>query len=245
MANRVTGGSKTRYKKSQGASGENAPTDLLERPEALSESFDKSKDFLEKNQKPILGIALVILLIAGGFFGYRYYLNNQNVLAQEEMFQAVFYFDNGEYEKALSGDGNNFGFLDIITEYGGTKAANLANYYVGVIYLEQENYESAINYLSNFSSSDLLVQAEAYALTGDAHVQLEQYEEAARMYEKAANHNANKFFTPVYLMKAAMAYRDAGSNREAIDCYSQIITNYPTSSEVDSAKKYKALLERA
>ena len=245
MANRVTGGSKTRYKKSQGAPGEGAPTDLLERPEAISESFDKSKDFLEKNQKLIFGIALVVLLIAGSFFGYRYYLNNQNVIAQEEMFQSVFYFDNGEYEQALSGDGNNYGFLDIITEYGGTKSANLANYYVGIIYLEQENYESAINYLSNFSSNDLLVQAEAFALSGDAHVQLEEYEKAARMYEKAANHNANKFFTPVYLIKAAMAYKDAGNNSQAIDCYSQIIDDYPTSAEVDTAKKYKALLERA
>jgi hypothetical protein len=43
------------------------------------------------------------------------------------MFQAVYYFEADSLDKALNGDGNNLGFLEIIDEYSVTDAANLAN----------------------------------------------------------------------------------------------------------------------
>jgi hypothetical protein len=56
------------------------------------------------------------------------------------MFQAVRYFESDSLNLALNGDGNNLGFLQIVEDYSGTKAGNLANYYAGVIYLKQGNF---------------------------------------------------------------------------------------------------------
>ena len=72
------------------------------------------------------------------------------------MFQAVYYFEQDSLVKALNGDGNNYGFLEIIDEYGFSEAANLSHYYAGVSYLKLGNYNNAISYLNSFSSSDLL-----------------------------------------------------------------------------------------
>src|SRR5690606_3114897 len=138
--------------------------------------------------------------------GFNYYKNNLNQEAQNQMFQAVFYFEADSLDRALNGDGNNLGFLDIAAEYGITKAGNLANYYAGVSYLKQGKYELARLYLEDFSSDDLLVQARAYSLIGDAYMEEKNYEEAAKFYHKAAEYKPNKTFTPIYLMKEALAY---------------------------------------
>ena len=61
-----------------------------------------------------------------------------------DMFQAQKYFNdavNGStakdslYNLALNGGEGKFGMLDIIEEYSGTPAANLASYYAGTGYL--------------------------------------------------------------------------------------------------------------
>ena len=80
-----------------------------------------------------------------------------------DMFQAQQYFDQAVvggvqsdslYNMSLNGGEGKFGMLDIISEYKGTDAANLANYYAGMAYLNINDYTNAIEYLSNFSSDD-------------------------------------------------------------------------------------------
>ncbi|MBA4057947.1 MAG: cytochrome C biosynthesis protein, partial [Marivirga sp.] len=133
--------------------------ELLENPEALKEKLAGAESWLESNPKIVIGFAAAILLIIGGYFGFQYYKQSQNVLAQKEMFQAVFYFESDSLDRALNGDGNNLGFLNIIEDYSITDVGNLANYYAGVCYLKQGKYELARLYLEDFSSNDLLVQA--------------------------------------------------------------------------------------
>jgi TolA-binding protein len=159
------------------------------------------------------------------------------------MFQAVFYFEADSLDKALNGDGNNLGFLAIIEDYGITDAANLANYYTGVCYLKQSKFELARLYLEDFSSDDLLVQARAFSLVGDTYMEEENFEDAARYYSKAANYEPNKYFSPGYLMKAALAYEKLNQNDMAKEAYDKIITLYWDSEEYQNARKLKARLE--
>lgn len=241
MANRVTG-SKTRKPKPQQEEHHDA-SELLESSAALRERLTDTEDFVKKNAGLLTGLAVAIALLIGGFFGYRYYLDRQNDTAQEEMFQAVFYFEADSLNLALNGDGNNYGFLEIVDEFGGTDAANLAHYYSGVIYLKQGDYEEAIAHLSDFSASDLLVQAKAYALVGDAHMELEQYGEAAEQYEKAADYEPNEFFTPQYLKKAALAHQANNNLASAAAAYERIVDEFPQSNEFQEAQKQYARLQ--
>lgn len=217
--------------------------ELLENPEALKEKLAGAENWLESNPKIVLGVALVILLAVGGYFGFQFYRNSQNEQAQNEMFQAVFYFEADSLDKALNGDGNNLGFLNIIDDYGITDAANLANYYAGVCYLKQGKFELARLYLEDFSSNDLLVQARAYSLLGDTYMEEQKYEDAASYYKKAANYEPNKYFSPAYLMKEALAYEKLNQNDKAKEAYEKIITQYWDSDEYQEAKKFKARLE--
>ena len=138
--------------------------ELLENPDALKHSLEGAEFWFEKNSKLVLGVGIAALLVVAGYFGFNYYKTNQNELAQKEMFQAVYYFEADSLKLALNGDGNNLGFMDIADEYGISDAGNLANFYAGACFLKQGNYESAVRYLENFKSNDLLVQPRAYSL---------------------------------------------------------------------------------
>lgn len=217
--------------------------DLLENPEVLAEKLTKSEQFIEQHKTLILSIFGGIALIITGFFLYKYYIDNQNELAQDDMFQAVYYFEQDSLDLALRGDGNNYGFLDIIEEYDRTEAANLANFYAGTCYMLKGNYSSAIPFLKDFSSNDLLLEARAKSLLGDAYMDQEDFATAASYYDKAAAHKPTKEFTPIYLMKAALAYSLNGDTKKAIQKYDKVINEYKNTPEYNNARKYKALLE--
>jgi len=225
------------------AKKEEHKNDLLENPDALAHTLEGAEFWFEKNSKLVFGIGIAALLVVAGYFGFNYYKANQNELAQKEMFQAVYYFESDSLKLALNGDGNNLGFVDIADEYGISESGNLANFYAGACFLKQGNYESAIQYLDKFKSSDLLVQPRAYALMGDAYMELKKYEDAITYYNKASDYKPNKYFTPTYLMKAALAYEKLNQNDKAKEAYNKIITDFWDSSEYQNARKYKARLE--
>jgi tetratricopeptide (TPR) repeat protein len=217
--------------------------DLLENPEVLQEKLEGVEHWVEQNPKLLIGIVGALVLVAGGFFGYKYYVGNQDVQAQKEMFQAVRYFEADSLNLALNGDGNNLGFLAIVDDYGLTKAGNLANFYAGAVYMKQGKFPLAIVHLDDFKADDLLVQARAYSLIGDAYMEQKKFEDAAKYYDKAASYKPNKEFTPTYLMKAALAYEKLSNPEKAKAAYQTIIDTYWESSEVQNAKKFKAKLE--
>lgn len=230
-------------KKATAKKGKGQGNDLLESPEALAQQLTRTEEFLEKNRQLVLAIGAVVILAVGGFIFFNYYQSTQNESAQRELFQAVYYFEADSLGQALNGDGNNYGFLDIIDLYGGTKAGNLANFYAGATYLKLGDFESAIRYLKDFGSSDDLVQARAYSLIGDAYMEQLDYASAADYYQRASDYKPNKQFTPVYLNKAAIAYERNGELGAALKCYTTIVDKFFGAAEYQEARKHKARLE--
>lgn len=217
--------------------------ELVENPDALADRLYGSEDFVKKNKSKLLGVFIAIAAVIVGGFLYYNYRSTQNVEAQNAMFQAVYYFEADSLGKALNGDGQSLGLLEIADDYSGTDAGNLANFYAGVALLKQGQFAEAADRLENFESDDYLLQARAYSLTGDALLEQGKHSEAADMYKQAANHNANPFFSPQYLMKAGIAYEAENNYSAAAEVYDQIIKDYVASAEVTDAKKFKARAE--
>lgn len=218
-------------------------SELLENPEVIASRLEKGEAFLKKNSKILAGVLGAAVVLIGGILFFQINTQNQNVEAQKEMFQAVYFYEQDSVQLALDGDGINPGFLSIIEEYPRTDAANLANFYVGSIYLSERKYTEALTYLEQFSADDYLVQAKAYALIGDANMELGNVDKAISNYKKAADTNENKYFTPKYLNKLAIAYEESGKTQEAIDTYTTIEEEYYESFEFAAARKHKARLE--
>jgi TolA-binding protein len=217
--------------------------ELIENPEVIAEKLVPGEDFLKSNSKIFAGILAVAVVLIGGILFFQYNTQKQNEKAQAEMFQAVYFFEQDSVDFALNGDGINKGFLSIIEEYPRTDAANLAHFYTGSIYLSQKKFEDALTHLEEFSSDDYLVQAKAYSLVGDANLELGKTEEAIAQYTKAARTNENKYMTPKYLAKLAVAQEEAGKIEDAIKTYTEIEEKYYESFEFAAARKHKARLE--
>jgi TolA-binding protein len=217
--------------------------ELIENPEVIAEKLVPGEDFLKSNSKILAGILAVAIVLIGGILFFQYNTQQQNEKAQAEMFQAVYFFEQDSVDFALNGDGINKGFLNIIESYPRTDAANLAHFYTGSIYLSQKKFEDALTHLEEFSSDDYLVQAKAYSLVGDANLELGKTDEAIAQYTKAARTNENKFMSPKYLAKLAVAQEEAGKIEDAIKTYAEIEEKYYESFEFAAARKHKARLE--
>jgi tetratricopeptide (TPR) repeat protein len=218
-------------------------TDLIENPEVIASRLEKGEAFLKQNSKVFAGVLIAAIILIGGILFFQINTANQNENAQKEMFQAVYFYEQDSIQLALNGDGINSGFLSIVDEYPRTDAANLAHYYIGSIYLSERNYEGALTHLEQFSADDYLVQAKAYSLIGDANMELGNSDAAITNYKKAADTNENKYFTPKYLNKLAIAYEESGKIQEAINTYGTIEEKYYESFEFSAARKHKARLE--
>lgn len=223
--------------------GNSDQNEILENPDVLATTIGKGEAFLKQNSKVFAGVLAAAIILIGGILFFQINNQNQNEKAQEEMFQAIYYYEQDSVELALNGNGINSGFLTIVEEYPRTDAANLAHFYIGSIYLSERKFQESVDHFEKFSADDYLVQAKAHSLTGDAYLELKNTDKAISYYKKASEYNANKYLTPKYLSKLAVAYEEAGKIKEAIATYGEIEEKYFESFEFSAARKHKARLE--
>lgn len=214
--------------------------DLLTSPEALAEQISRSEEFVKSNKNILIGVLVGIVAVIGGVLFYQNNQTSKNAEALKALYPSEFYFNLDSTDLVLNGNDEFMGVLEVASAYSGTQAASLANYYAGVIYLKKGEYDKSVTYLKEFSADDLLVQARAYSLIGDAYSQLGKYAEAKAYYQKAVNHNPNTQFTPKYLLKSAINHEKLNDYKSAITEYEKLIKDYPKSAEVNKAKKLKA-----
>ncbi len=228
---------KTKVEKEQDLADGSATAEVFN---TLDETASKTEDWVAKNQKYIFVVVGLAAALVLGYLGYQEYVAKpKQATASNDMFQAKKYFNDAVtgvekdslFNLALNGGEGKFGMLDIIEEYSGTDAANLANYYAGMSYLNLKDYKNAVTYLSNFSSSDEALAPIAKGGIGDAFIQLNQPEDALGYYEEAAKMRSNEFTTPLYLMKAGTTALGLGQNDKALKYFKRIKDDYASSTE--------------
>lgn len=208
------------------------------RLENIEETLTKTEQFIIGNQRAITIVVAVIVVIILGFFGYqRYIIEPKTKEAQNQMYVAQRFFENDSIEKALYGDGNSLGFIDLADEYGNTKPGNLANYYAGISFLKKGDFQQAIDYLKDFNGESEMVGPMATGAIGDAYFELGDKEKAAAYYLEAANQDENDLTSPMFLYKAGETNELIGNYDEAINLYNRIKNDFPKSKEARTIEK--------
>ncbi len=209
--------------------------------ESVDSWANKAENWVYKRQKFLLIGVGAAVLIALGYFGYLKYIKEPSELkSADEISFSKAYFDealameepsDSLLKLALNGAEGKSGFLDIIDQYGNTKAGNLARYYAGISYLKMNEYKKAIEYLDEFSSEDMMLGAVAKGAIGDAFIDLNKPQEALDYYEQAYKLNENNFTTPLFLSKAAFTAMGLKDYAKALELYTNIKENYPRSAQ--------------
>jgi tetratricopeptide (TPR) repeat protein len=202
----------------------------------------KKGSFLQENNKSLLFIAGAVVLLVLIYLWYQgVYLKGRAEEAASKMYKAEqFVGVDSLSNKAVKGEGGYPGLEQIAKEYDNTKSANLANLYLGGIYLRKGEYKQAIESLNKYSATGSPVADPlALGLLGDAYSELKDYKQASTYYKKAAD-KASKFTSPMFLKKLGLVNENLKDFKGAVDAYTKVKTQYPESAEAQLIDAYIA-----
>ncbi|WP_159637025.1 tetratricopeptide repeat protein [Sphingobacterium composti Ten et al. 2007 non Yoo et al. 2007] len=200
-------------------------------------STDQKGSFFQDNQKSLLFIlgAVVVLILL--YIGYqKLYLAPRAETAADAMYQAEEYvLIDSLQKKAIEGDGSFTGLKEIADEYSNTPSANIANAYLGGLYLREGNFQEAINYLKKYSDTGSeILDPLVVGLIGDAYSDSHDYKNAADYYQKAVGKSKNSYTTPLFLKKLGLVYEQLNEYKKAEEAYQRIKTDFPQSAEAST-----------
>lgn len=205
----------------------------------------RAKGFWEKNSKTILIASTAVILLVGGYLGYKYFVQMPaEEKAQEEIFSAEQHFRNDSLAMALNGNATSSGFLKVIKKYGSTKTGNIARLYAGECYLQLGDYNNAVKYLSDFNANGAAqVEAKAEGLLGDAYSELKKTDDAVSHYRKAGTlFPEDQAISSEYLFRAALLLEMSGKTKEAGELYQEVKDKFPRTEKGFIVDKYLARL---
>lgn len=202
--------------------------------------------FVQENSKSlaVIGIAIVALILL--YIGYqKFYLAPRAEKAANEMFKAEGYAAiDSLHDRAISGDGSYPGFEKIAEEYSNTKSANIANAFLGGLYLKKGEFQKAVDALGKYSSTGSpVIDPLVLGMLGDAYSELKDYSKAVTYYKKAADKSKNSFTSPLFLKKLGLVYEEQKEFSSAADAYNKIKTDFPESVEASTIESYIARAE--
>lgn len=201
-------------------------------------SYARTQQFYQKNKTVIIGSAVAVILAIALAIGYHYYQQSQNEKAQRLMGTAEEFYLRGEFDQALTGSEEDLtiGFEQIIKNYGGTEAGNLARYYAAVSEYNLGNTDQALNYIEDYNIPDGILGVAPLSFHAVLLTETGQHAEAGKKYVQAAEWDENESTTPYNYMEAANAYDDAGNSNDAKKYARMIVDEYPNSSQASAAQ---------
>ena len=199
-------------------------TEILEQ-----DLLSKVQNFFQTYQKKIVMGLGAVVVIGGGYYAYQnFIMKPKENKAQEAMFVAEDYFGKDSCKLALDGDGKNKGLLYVISNYDGTKAANIATYEAGICYLHLGEFQKAIDKLKDFSTPSQAIQMLAYGAMADAYSELKKNDDAINYYKKAAaTYAIDELSSGEYLWRAGQLCETINKSKEALDLYKEIKEKFP------------------
>lgn len=211
----------------------------LDLDKKLGQEFGRAERFVQANKKILSIVVGALIVLVGGYVGFKQFV----IAPMEEEAQAALFivqqqFAVDSFALVVNGNGTDLSAVDIVDEYGLTKAGNLAAFMAGISYLRIGEFEEAYDYLDKFDSDDEILGPFSIGLKGDALVEQGEVEKGVKLYEKAAKASTNQLVTPYFLNKAGIAYTSLGQHEDAKRVFTRIKEEFKETPEAAEVDKY-------
>jgi tetratricopeptide (TPR) repeat protein len=218
----------------------------------------KAKGFWAANSKIIMIVGSAVILLIGGYLGYKYLYKlpnekkaNDLIFPAEKLFglmSASSSYNKDTVNMVLNGDkaAGVTGLLKIASSYSGTKSGNRAEYMIGACYLHLKQFDKAIKHLKEFDGNGAdQIQSKAWLLIGHAYSEEKKTDDALDYYTKAAHISGlDEAMASEALFIAGIYAKEMGKTKEATDLLQELKDKYPATQRVGSGEvdKYLASL---
>ncbi|MFA6598497.1 MAG: tetratricopeptide repeat protein [Ignavibacteriaceae bacterium] len=189
------------------------------------------------------GIA-VIVLAAAAFF-YVQQRNSNNERANIELSRVIPVFDSGMYLEAIQGNpaAKVMGLKKIVAEYGNSENGEIAKVYLANAYSYLGKVDDALKNYEDYSGSNVLFKAAAFAGEAACYESKNDNEKAAELYRKASSVSEENALNPQYLLFSGINLIKAKKIGEAKEILERIKKDFPTSTSGREVDRYLAQVE--
>jgi tetratricopeptide (TPR) repeat protein len=209
----------------------------------LVETRDKAQSFVEKNQVAVFGALVVVVALIGIFVVWKgMILPGKQDKALAAIYKAEEQFAKDSFNLALTEPFlGEMGLNQFVNEYG-TDTKNVGNYYRGISYMKQGDFQTAADILSKVKDDGELLSIMKHGTLGDCYSELGQLDKALAEYKKASKAGSIESVTPIYLIRLGLLNEKQGNTDAAKAAYQEVISTYPNSAQLSNAEKFLARL---
>ena len=186
------------------------------RNDFLLELLYKLQNYYVENKKIVNKISISIACFLSILFLFLYINTNRNFEADKIFTRGMSYFKSGDIELAL------IEFNDLKLNFNSTRKGNLADYFLGKIYFDKNNYNDAFPYLNTYlkkGKSDSYLSS-SYSMLAIISVKEGKFSEAGQKFSKASKFAISKPFKNRLLFQSLNAYlksNDLINSEEILD----------------------------
>lgn len=209
----------------------------------LVETRDKAQSFVEKNQVAVFGALVVVVALIGIFVVWKgMILPGKQDKALAAIYKAEEQFAKDSFNLALTEPFlGEMGLNQFVNEYG-TDTKNVGNYYRGISYMKQGDFQTAADILSKVKDDGELLSIMKHGTLGDCYSELGQLDKALAEYKKASKAGSVESVTPIYLIRLGLLNEKQGNTDAAKAAYQEVVSSYPNSAQLSNAEKFLARL---
>lgn len=203
--------------------------------------YYKATEYFEANRQKVYIIIGILAVVIFGTIFYMMSKRSANESASIELAKTQQIYDQGLYQQAINGDSLNTakGLIFIVNEYGSTEAGETAKILLANSYYFLRDFDNADRWYKEYSGSNKIYEAASLAGIAAVLEARENYLEAAKQFEKAANYDKEIATNDENLFYAARNYSKAKDADNYKRVYDLLKKEYPKSSWIVPAERFK------
>jgi tetratricopeptide (TPR) repeat protein len=198
---------------------------------------------VQKYQRELITCVIIAIVAVSLIFFLFIKPRQENAeIASTALGNICAFYDYKQYQMAMEGipERNIIGLKGIVSDYGSTKAGEIAKIYLGNSYLAMGDYDNALKNYEDFGGSEKMFKVAALIGKATVYEAKGQYAEAASEFEKAATQAKDDIQTPEIYLNAAKNYGLSGNRTKAVELLEKIKLDYPTSTASRESDRYIA-----